>query len=173
MIKYEDLREFRPVYRYNEGTDISLQAIRTAIDATAKKYGIPVAFEMDQIKSGGFLNKSVEDCLVLYHPEHAKDYYRIAISIQRQGTMAFVHVNDFGESKNLKKLESRGQSKEAFKNAMKSDAGSYSVGSDSYGAQLLKSGFKALASLGGSKAKQEEENNYYDALITIIDEVIC
>ncbi len=173
MIKSDELREFRPVYTYNDGSAISLQTIKEAISTTAKKYNIPVAFEMDQIKSGGFLSKSIEDCLVLYHPEHAKDYYRIAISIQRQGSIAFVHANDFGESKNLKKLESRGQSKEAFKNAMKSDAGSYSVGSNSYGAQLLKSGFKALSSIGGSKAKQEEENNYYSALMMILDEVIC
>lgn len=173
MIKQEELREFRPVYRYAEGNAISLQTIQNAIKDSAMKYGIPVAFEADQIKSGGFLSKTVDDCIVLYHPEHPKDYYRIAISIKRQGTMAFVYANDFGESKNLKKLEARGQSKEAFKGAMKADTSSMNIGSDSYGAQLLKSGFKTLVSLGGSKAKQEEENNYYSALMMILDEVIC
>ena len=173
MIKQEELREFRPVYRYAEGGDITLQTIQNAIKETAAKYGVPVAFSADQIKSGGLFNKTIDDCIVLYHPDHAKDYYRIAISIKRQGTIAFVHANDFGESKNLKKLEARGQSKEAFKGAMRADASSMSVGADSYGAQLLKSGFKALVSLGGSKAKQEEENTYYSALMMILDEVIC
>jgi len=35
--------------------------------------GAPIAFERDQIKTGGMFNSNTVECLVMYHPEHAKD----------------------------------------------------------------------------------------------------
>lgn len=173
MIKQEELREFRPVYRYAEGNDISLQTIQNAIKDSAMKYGIPVAFEADQIKSGGLLSKTVDDCLVVYHPEHPKDYYRVAISIKRQGTIAFVYANDFGTSKNLKKIAAKENAKASvaggWKDWMTPGSGN---GSDLVNG-LIGGAFGALKGLGGSKAKQQEEDNYYAALMMILDEVIC
>lgn len=173
MLKEKDLREFRPTYRYPNGTGITLQSIQNAIRNKANQYQIPVAFASEKIKSGGMLNSTVEDCLILYHPEHQKDYYNIAISIKRQGTMAFVSANDFGESKNLKKINAKSAAgsalKQGWKNAGKE--GNWSPGM-SLVSGAIGGAVGALRSLGGSKGKQEEENNYYGALMQILDEVI-
>lgn len=78
MIKADELREFRPVVRYRDGNQITLQTVQEAIKDCAQGMGIPVAFYTDQVKSGGMFNKTIEDCIVLYHPEHQYDYFKIS-----------------------------------------------------------------------------------------------
>lgn len=73
MIKADELREFRPVVRYRDGSAITLRTVQDAIKDCAQGMGIPVAFYNDQVKSGGLFNKTIEDCIVLYHPEHQKN----------------------------------------------------------------------------------------------------
>ena len=101
MIKADTLREFRPSVRYKDGSGITLQTVQEAIKDCAQGMGIPVAFYSDQVKSGGLFNSSVEDCIVMYHPEHQNDYFKFCIRVGRQGTYAFVSVNDFGQSKQM------------------------------------------------------------------------
>ena len=31
----------------------------------------------------------------MYHPEHERDYFKFCIRVKRQGTYAFVTINDF------------------------------------------------------------------------------
>lgn len=159
MIKADQLREFRPTYRYQNGDGITLQSIQEALKDTAQKYGIAVAFTSDQIKSGGLFNSEVEDCLVLYHPEHPSDYFRFAIRVKRQGVMAFVTVNDFGNSAQMNKhLRS-----EANKEARKGQSLSYKLGN---------AAVSGLMNMGKNKNKLEEEQMYYGALESIFDEMI-
>ncbi|HBV43279.1 MAG TPA: hypothetical protein DEF14_02690, partial [Ruminococcaceae bacterium] len=87
MIKIEDLREFRPVYRYEDGEYVTLDTVRAVIAEAAQEAGVSVDFYSDQVKSGGLFNKSVEDCLVMYNPEHKNDYYLICIRVQHQGNL--------------------------------------------------------------------------------------
>lgn len=173
MLKDKDLREFRPTYRYSNGKEITLQTLQNAIKDIAMQYQIPVAFYNDQIKSGGVFNSQVTDCIVIYHPEHRNDYYKIAISVQYQGTMAFVSAQDFGESKNLKKLNARGAAGSALKQGWNNAGreGNWSPGMSLVGGAIGGT-VGVIRSLGGSKAKQEEENRYYGALVQILDEVI-
>lgn len=103
MIKADELREFRPTVRYQNGEGITLSTVQEAIKDCAMKMGIPVAFTSDQVKSGGLFNSSVEDCIVMYHPEHERDYFRFCIRVKRQGVYAFVSVNDFGKSSQMAK----------------------------------------------------------------------
>ena len=103
MIKADELREFRPNVRYQDGTDVTLQSVQFAIQDCAGKMGIPVSFYNDQVKSGGLFNSSVEDCIVLHHPEHLNDYFKFCIRVKHQGTYALVSINDFGQSKQSKK----------------------------------------------------------------------
>lgn len=63
MIKIDELREFRPTYKYDNGSGITLDAVKEALSAEAEKNGIPVAFYADQVKSGGMFNKKIEDCM--------------------------------------------------------------------------------------------------------------
>lgn len=53
MIKADELREFRPVVRYRDGSNITLQTVQEALKDCAQGMGIPVAFYNDQVKSGG------------------------------------------------------------------------------------------------------------------------
>ncbi len=159
MLKADQLREFRPTYRYQNGDDINLQTIQVALKDTAQKYGIPVSFSSDKVKSGGLFNSEVEDCLVLYHPEHPSDYFRFAIRVKRQGVMAFVTVNDYGNSSQMAKYARS----EANKEARKGQSLSFKLGN------AVSSG---LMNMGKNRSKLEQEQMYYDALIAIFDEMI-
>ena len=92
------MREFRPVYQYEDGEYVTLDAVKWAISEAAQNLDVPVAFYPDQVKSGNLFNKSVEDCLVMYNPEHKNDYYLICIRVQHQGNLAYVAINNFGSS---------------------------------------------------------------------------
>ena len=160
MIKLDELREFRDTIRYQNGDKITLETIQAALQKNALDKDIPVAFKSDQVKSGGLLKKSIEDCIVLYHPEHEKDYFKFCIRVQRQGTYAFVMVNDFGESKQMKKAAVA----EHAKADRKGQSLSYKTGS------LIGQG---LRSIGKSKSKLEQEQIYYQCIADILDEVIA
>lgn len=159
MIKADELREFRPVVRYKDGKDITLQAVQNAIKDYAQGIGIPVAFYPDQVKSGGMFNKTTEECIVLYHPDHQNDYFKICIRVNHQGTYAFVSAMDFGKSKQLKKADQV----EAYRESRRGQSMSYKVGS------LIGQG---ITSIGRSKSKLEEEQNYYACIIDIFDEIV-
>lgn len=174
MLKADQLREFRPTCEYKGGQEVTLERIQSEINALARQYEIPVAFEKDQIKSGGFFNSSIVDCIIMYHPEHEKDYYKFAISVSYYNKKTIVNVNDFGESKNLKKLSMRENAKQNAKNGAKFGILKAEDGSDMMGAILTmgKGAVGGLLSIGGSKKKQEEEEIYYNAIIQILDEII-
>ena len=159
MIKADELREFRPQVRYQNGEGITLSTVQEAIKDCAMKMGIPVAFRGDQVKSGGLFNSSVEDCVVMYHPEHERDYFKFCIRVKRQGVYAFVMVNDFGKSKQMNKANTA----EFMKQDRKGQSMSYKVGS------MIGQG---LRTLGKSSQKLEEENMYYQCVFDIFDEIV-
>lgn len=160
MIKADTLREFRPSVRYKDGNGITLQTVQVAIKDCAQGMGIPVAFYSDQVKSGGLFNSSVEDCIVMYHPEHQSDYFKFCIRVARQGAYAFVSVNDFGQSKQMAKADRA----ELAKQDRRGKSMSYKVGS------LIGQG---IANIGKSKQKLEEEQMYYQCVFDIFDEIIA
>ena len=159
MIKDKDLREFRPAVRYPNGNGITLQTVQEAIKQAAMNFGIPVSFYGDQVKSGGLIGSTTEDCLVLYHPEHQNDYYKFCIRVKRQGAYAFVYINDFGQSKQMNK-DARA---EFGKEDRKGKSLSYKMGSLAV---------QGLMNIGKSKSKLEEENNYYQCIFDIFDEIV-
>lgn len=159
MIKADELREFRPQVRYPDGEGITLSTVQEAIKDCAMKMGIPVAFKGDQVKSGGIFNGTIEDCVVMYHPEHEKDYFRFCIRVQHQGVYAFVTINDFGQSKQIAKANYA----EGYKNDRQGKDLSYKIGS------VIGQG---VMTLGKSKAKLEEEQRYYQCITDILDEIV-
>lgn len=159
MIKADELREFRPVVRYRDGKNITLQIVQDAIEDCAQGMGIPVAFYADQVKSGGMFNKTVEDCIVLYHPAHQYDYFKICVRVSHQGSYAFVSAMDFGTSKQMNKA----CQVKACKEDRKGKSMSYKVGS------LIGQG---IITIGRNKTKLEEEQNYYACIIDIFDEIV-
>ena len=159
MIKIDELREFRPAVCYKDGTDVTLQTVQDAITCCAQDRGIPIATYTDQVKSGSILNKTIEDCVVLYHPEHRSDYFKFCVRVNHQGNYAFVSVMDFGTSKQMKKESQT----EAYRQSRKGQSMSFKMGS------LIGQG---LTSIGKSKSKLEEEQNYYTCITDIFDEII-
>ena len=158
MIKVDELREFRPGVRYKDGDGITLQSIQTVLQEEAQNMEVPVTFRSDEVKSGGFLNSSFENCLVMYHPEHPDDYFKICIRVAHQGNYAFVSINDFGQSKQVGKANRA----EFAKQDRQGKTMSYKVGS------MLSQG---IMNIGMNKQKLEEEQMYYSCLWDLLDEV--
>lgn len=159
MIKADELRDFRPGVRVRDGSSITLESVKSAIEECAQGMGIPVAFYSEQVKAGGFFNSTVEDCIVVYHPDHQNDYFKFCIRVSHQGTYAFVTVNDFGQSKQIGKAAHA----EAAKEDRKGKSMSYKVGS------MIGSG---IATLGRNKQKLEEEQMYYHCISDIFDDLM-
>ena len=159
MIKADELRDFRPTVRYQDGEGVTLSTVQNAIQNCAVNMGIPVAFENDQVKSGGLFNSSLEDCIVMYHPEHEKDYFRFCIRVRRQGMYAFVSINDFGKSSQMEKANRADFAKED----RQGKSMSYKVGS------LITQG---IMNIGKNKQKLEEEEMYYQCISDIFDEIV-
>jgi len=99
MIDVAQLPEIHPVLCYTtKGDTVTLEAIKNLIDKDARKHGVPVAFAFDEIKSGSAATPVIEDCLVVYHPEHRHDYISIVFRIRRVGDTAYIMKNEYGSS---------------------------------------------------------------------------
>lgn len=153
MIKADELREFRPQVCYQNGNGITLNTVQTAIKDCAMQMDIPVEFKSDQVKAGGLFNSTVEDCIVMYHPEHENDYFKFCIRVKRQGNYVFVMVNDFGQSKQIKKANRD--------EILKGYSTPYRVVS-TIGKGLL----------GRNSQKLEKENMYYQCIFDIFDQIV-
>ena len=141
----EDFR-FIPRYKFGagDGNKLTLDLVQRLFQAKADENGIPVAFYHDTLSTGGLFNRQSEDVLVLYNPEHEKDYIHFLIRITRQGNYAFLDVFKVGGSKNF---------------SMSNKAG------NSMAVSLLN-----LAT--GLKNKLESEENYYDILSDCMNDAL-
>jgi len=148
MIREADLKEDRQGYKFKD-PNISLEQIRYAIEEKADEYGLPIGFTMDQIKGGGMLNKTVQDCLVIYHKHHPTDYFRNVITLRKQGNVTFVAFHYYGYSKNTGK---EGKTEERSK---------------SLSGQLLN-----IAVGKNHKAAYAEEYDYYQLLGDVLREAM-
>ena len=79
MIKEKELRDFRPDFQYKNGREITLDFVREKLEIAMQNASAPIAFVRDQIKIGGIFNSNTVDCLVMYHPEHTKDYFTMVM----------------------------------------------------------------------------------------------
>lgn len=134
-----------PQVRFPNGNNVNLVTVREAIQNEAEKNGIPVAFREDTLKSGGLFNKQVEDILVMYNPEHEKDYLQFVIRVQHMGSYAFMHVYNMGGSKNFR------------------DSNAAASGS------TLK---QITGLLGGRNAKMQVEEQYYTILADVLENCV-
>ena len=99
MIDIVQLREIHPVLCYApKGDTVTFEAIKRLIGAEAQKHGVPVAFSFDEIISEEADSVIVEDCLIVYHPEHTHDYISFVFRIRRDGDSAFIIKNEYGAS---------------------------------------------------------------------------
>lgn len=162
-IKGKELQEFRPTIRYMDGEGITLQTIKEAIADAGRNYGIPIAFQNDEVSNGLFSDNI--PCVVMYHPEHYSDYLRFCIQRGTQGKVALISVYTCGTSRQLKKDAIAGNKTGA--GAALLFGGAAGVGY-AIGAGIR----KAANAIGRNKSKLEEEKNWYGAIQGILDEVV-
>ena len=65
------------------------------------------------------LGANVEDCIVLFHPDHKRDYFTFAIRVAHRGSSAIISIDGFGRSKLMKADESRQRMEENAKGYLK------------------------------------------------------
>ena len=187
MIREKDISEFMPQVRYQGGQSINLQTVQGVLSDCAGRYGIPVAFKDDQIKFGGLIGGYTRDCIVLFHPEHERDYFNFMITISHQGGYAFASVYCGGTSKLMKKEEAASAAKAELKQAGRTTLHSWFGGGSNSGAvedvfrstvgfakttgSLAKAAIGGLRSLGGGKEKLQEEKNWYAMIYDIFNEM--
>lgn len=157
MIRADDLQEFRPQIRYENAENLNLGLIQNAIRRYAENLGISVAFRDDQVKSGNIFSRTIDDCVVMYHPDHERDYFKFCIRARRQGIYTYVIVNVCGQSTQMRKQNAIDYAREDR------EGKSYQIGSF-IGQTLL--------SVGKNRQKLEDEIRYYQVVTEIFDEVI-
>lgn len=158
MLKKKDMEDFHDtVYFDDKSGSTTLDDVQSRVEETAREVGIPIAFSRDRVKGGGLFSKTVDDCIVMCHPDHKKDYYNFCIYLSRQGNRVFIHIKVFGHSKQIKK-EARSEAAKADRQGKEL---AYQLGS------ALGSG---LRNIGKSKKKLEEEQEYYATLNDVFDQ---
>ena len=155
MLKMDDLQEERAdvAYKVEKGVNVTLSNIQELIQKVADEYQIPVAFGEGQIKSGGMFNKTVSDCITMWHPDHPTDYFRNAITLRKQGLMNYVSIFYFGKSKQLGNQISADMAGEYLREG-----------------KLGRAALTGIMSIGKNKQKHQEENDYYHALKEVFNE---
>lgn len=102
MVSTGNLRvfeDFPEKIRIKNAAELSLSMIQSSLTDSLSEYGVPFSIRADQVQSGGLFNKQYEDCLCIVNPQHETDYFKFCIRLQKTGTMAFVYVNYYGESR--------------------------------------------------------------------------
>ena len=149
MINVSDLRDIHPVVCYSpKGDTVTFEAIKKLINRTAKAHGISIAFDYDEVSSGEGDSIIIEDCLVVFHPNHRDDFFNVIFRIRREGEKAFIFKSEYGSSVQLEKTYTL---IDAAQDVEKSNSGS-----DNIDISLL-----------------EAEQMYYRALMAIFSYIKC
>lgn len=97
MIKAELLKDTGKGWRING--EVSLNMIGQRIQMiNSVEYGAPIRLYGDQIRSGGLLNYSIENCLIIENIRYPKDYFRFCITTRRQGKQTLILMYYYGWS---------------------------------------------------------------------------
>lgn len=165
MLKEKDLTQTKQV-RIPNGQNITLNDVKVALKNEADENGVPIAFQSDQVKIGGLIGGSTEDCLVVYHPDHQKDYFNTAVRLKHQGNYAFLTIYDFGQSRLLGNAASSEFAKNQVKDAFHGGSVGVAVGA------VVGKGLRTLFKGGANKSKLEEEQNWYVMLDDMFENIL-
>jgi len=111
-----------PNLKFTQAQGLTLESAGNLLMQTANQYGLPITCTQDQIKSGGLLNKSLQDCLVITHQQHRDTYFKYCLSVRTSGIYSYLEVKYFGSSTNTgaerKKEENKATIGGMLKNAL-------------------------------------------------------
>ncbi len=173
MIQEKHLVEFYESLQVGGCTNTS--ELSKKMQEIAAANSIPVVFEFETVKFGSLLKSHTDDCLRISHPEHIRDYFAI-----------IVHNNN-GEWEIYRYGFSKQLDKQMEKKQVKKSGGTFVKGlltghqpEDGYGGMFVGAAkmmqgtagmlFHAVKSIGGSKAKMQEEEAWYDTVYAMICE---
>ena len=133
--------------RFADAQGVNLLNFQDVLQEECDANGIPVAFHSDILKTGSLLNKQAEDILIIYNPEHPKDYFNFLVRITYQGKYAFLDVFTVGQSKNY----------------------SHARPGSNLATSMTK---KLINAASGHKEKLQQEEDYYTILSDCIQRTI-
>jgi len=123
VIDISELKEIHPVVCYSpKGDTVTFDAIKSLINKTAKVHGISIAFDYDEVSSGDGDSVIIEDCLVVFHPNHRDDFYNIVFRIRREDDKAFIIKSEYGKSVLLENTYSLIDANEDVENKVSGEA---------------------------------------------------
>ena len=157
ILKEKELSEFRTPIHVGDATGLSLEQLKLDLEDCSQEMGIPASFEIGQVKTGNVFNSEQEDCIIMYHPQHEKDYYKFCFRLMWIGKSCKVWFYSFGRSKQLEKMY-------AYDQAVK---GAMDRGASASSARIM----GRLFVHGVKQRKAEEEQMYYDTVNQVIDTV--
>ena len=130
-------------YRKDDAAAISVDLIQQLLEIINRQsYELPIDISVDQVKSGGLFNSSVEDCVIITNTEHPMDYFKYCLILQKQGKMAYLRKWYYGNSTLTRKSAQNGG----------------------------RGGFLGFG--GVNQAAFDAEYNYYDMLDELIQEAV-
>lgn len=149
MLKEKHLND--DISKFKTGIVCTQEEAEARIERICMDNEIPVEIEYDTLKVGGFFNSRELDCLVISHPDHQRDYFKIVVVLGGYEVI----LASTGTSKQMKKQAIA----EANKQWRQGRSTSEKIGNMIGGAIWL---------IGKSKSKLELEQAYYDALLEVI-----
>lgn len=171
MLKLKNMNLYLEEKRIENEEDRDINKLLKKVNEVINQNKLPIVTGIDQIKNG-IINIEIFDCITFIHRDFANKYYKFALaySMDKHSVVVF----NYGESKNLKKLEKRNRAKNnakaGFSGALNSKGGSYD---QALGINNVISGaIGGIMSLGGSKKKQEAENVYYEQISVLLDSIV-
>ena len=110
-INRKKVQQARDSIRYMNGSDITYNAIKAALDEVIEKYGIDAVVEEATLYGGSLFAKE-ESCLALVNPNHRNDYFKFCIVKKDAGELDETirqlnepDFNDSGESKDSPEVQ--------------------------------------------------------------------
>ena len=118
----------------------SLEEVRDVILDLARSNQVAIEITLDTVKTKGIFRSQELPCLILAHPDHKRDYYKMVVLVGDGEIM----MASTGVSKQMKKFNIAEANKE------------------------IRRGKSMSFKLGKNKNKMAEENEYYEMLFGIV-----
>ena len=141
MYKRKELLNIRTSYQLSGPEGMSIQVLEKKLEDFVQQFEVVLSSKEDKIEEDG----SEKDCLVLFHPEHEDDFFKVVIDFDAPTKLAVLSASIAGES-------ASGVSRVAA-------------------TQLLQGGKMALANVTGTPGSQGELE-YYADLYNVINALI-
>lgn len=100
MYKRDELLNIRKAFRLLDENGMSIELLEGHAAEFSEQFGVPLAWEADQVDNGEAAKQPIQDCLVLFNPDHKDDYYKIVVDFEVPTKLAFLNASITGESAN-------------------------------------------------------------------------